>query len=191
MNNPQGAYIYYPRGFRRYVSSLPDTSGYREVKDRTPYKAMYAEEGDAEVNTLYKEWISTQVDTTSAEFMLRVVSTAKRLLASLGEFFTHQEKNHYVQGYAFSYLEELIQSINDPNYNVSLSFVSILPLMEIEPKAQHVKPERKLHRIKRTKVKKYDESVVYFSEFETWLMSCNDVEKIMLTLYVLFGGPSK
>lgn len=191
MSEPQGAHIYYPRGFRRYVSSLPDTTGYREVKDRTPLKAMYAENGDSEVNALYKDWASTEVDTTSAEYMLRVISTAKRLVASLGEFVKLQEQNHYVQGYALSYLEEFIRAINDPGYCESLSAISILPLMDVEPKAQAVKPGRKLPPIKKAKMLGHDDDHRVYSDFETWIMRCDNVEKIMMTLYVFFGGSSK
>ncbi len=190
-------YVYYPRGFRRLVAKAPNEPGYKDVKDRTSKRAMYASEGDSDVNSLYRDYLSSEVDTSTSEYLLRVVSAAQRLIVDWENFARQQEQNHYVQGHTFEFLNNLLADLTgkakvelghaDSYRCVStLSPTSAISMMDDEPEAQRVDGTRRLP-VTFNRTQKGGGPL--FSTIELWLLTYPDIEHIVTTLYVLFGAP--
>tara|TARA_B100000700_G_scaffold157245_3_gene174565 strand:- start:4702 stop:5292 length:591 start_codon:yes stop_codon:yes gene_type:complete len=195
MSSSEIAWVYYPRGFRRIVNADTDSEGRLDLSatKNMNYKVMELEDGDSEVNTLFKEYtsgsneitvngLSTPIDSWLA--FDHVLKVAKRLIPSLDEFNRQQIENRRVHDYSFDFLTHLVGYVKQGRW--ALSPLSAYPLMDMYP------PPGRIERLRKTAVIGPQYRMIggqRFRESDISLFLRHDrgLSSLIEVLYVLFG----
>lgn len=171
-------YIYYPRGFRRFViGDMPQPPQEdHAVNNAEGHQVVYSN-GDDEVAELYRRYTATE-DTSSWEFHNTVLTCAKRLIPHLRSFVVFQAQNARLHGNGLGFLEDIVAFVESGR--CAMKPLTAYELIEDHPPRNE---SAKHHR----QIRPPNCPSFFQDGIVCWVSHDRGFEHLIETLFVLFG----
>lgn len=165
----------YPRGFQRYLSE-DDGNLTNLSNQQVP--------GDRELETLYRLCVYRQANVDGWTYRERVLQTALRLFGNFSAWVLLQERNPYLYGTNYDFLQDTYQFIRTGQRNCST--FSWIEIMDEQPPAN---PGRRAHLRNLDLGKLLPDTAAGLTHevLAKWCSQPDGFEDMLFSLHVLFG----
>ena len=176
MSERDGFYLYYPRGYRRWLSEQEAvTYGLTRNDER-----QFADEGDYRVGEMMRYYHQVGERFQRFREVHAVLKIASDLIGDVNHFFAAQRDNPYLSPQNFDYLFEIARFLESGRQ--TLSPQSAIDYLDEHPKLQQL-GYRRLPRLP------HAEGSTTLLRY--WLMHDGGFENILWNLMILFGPTRK